>query len=103
MEGVLAIAGVVGRIGEKISVITRRKAADRHELLALGHLVQVEEDLLWCVDRSLLAAIDRILLSFLRARVIKIVAPAIRDAHVSLFDVAENLVVKLVLHRLSRL
>src|SRR5258708_4106246 len=50
----------------------------------------------------MLATKDRILQTFLRARVVKVIAPAIRNVLVGLFDVTENFVVELRLERLSR-
>ena len=97
MQRVLAITGVVGRVGEQIAIIARRKGADRHELLSFGHFVHGREELLRWRRGSALAAEDRILLPLNRARVIEIIAPAIRHVDVGLFDVAEHFVVELFL------
>ena len=56
-EGVLAEAGVIGRVGEHEAVGADGHSADRHEGLAFGELVDVEEDLFGGVE-VLFAAVD---------------------------------------------
>src|SRR5713101_2289006 len=51
----------------------------------------------------MLATEDRVLQTLFRARVVKVIAPAIGNVLVGLFDVTEDLVVELVLERFGRL
>ena len=103
LQRVLPVARVVGRVGQQIAVVAGLKRADRHELLSLGQFVHIEKNLFGRFEIAVLPAKDRILQTFFGARVVKIIAPAVRHIHVSLLYVAENFVVKLCLQRLGRL
>ena len=46
VEGVLAIAGLVGGVGEEVAIGRDGEGAEGHEGFALGELVDVEDDLL---------------------------------------------------------
>ncbi len=97
VQGVLAEAGVVGRVGEALAVVAHHVAAEAHELLPFGQLVQVEGDLLGSFEGLRLAAVDRVLLALFRARVVPEGALAVGDVHVRLLDPREHLLVERVL------
>ncbi len=95
---------VVVAVGEQVSVRAHGIRGDRHEGMPLGHFVLVEKDFFRRVrGRRLLAAADRILLPCLSSHVIKVVAFAIRNFDVGLFDPAQHLVIELFLERFGRL
>ena len=96
VQRVLAIADVVGRIGEQVAVVARLVCSEAHELLPLGHLVHVQHNLLIGVE-GLLPRIDRILLALHRARVPVPAVVPVRHVRVGLLDVAEHLVVERLL------
>ena len=103
VEGVLAEAGVVGGVREPLAVVAHRVVAEAHELLPLGQLVEVEGDLLRGFEGARLAAVDRVLLPLLRARVVPVAALAVGDVDVRLLDPPEHLLVESVLERQRRL
>ncbi len=45
-DGVALVAGGVGRVGQQVGVGADRRAAEREEVVALGELVEVEQELL---------------------------------------------------------
>ena len=94
---VLAIAVVVDAVREQLGVVRDREGVDGHEFLALGQLVDVEQDLFRRLEAPLLPRVDRILLPFHRARVIEVRALAIRHLDVGLLDPAQHLVIELLL------
>ncbi len=97
-------AGLVRVIGEKVAVRADDGApAHGHERLAFRELIDVEDHFFRRLQRSLLAAIDRVLLPFLRARVIEITAIQEWDVDVRLLDAPQHLVVELLLQRLRGL
>ena len=101
-ERVLPEARRVRRVREKVPVVAHGVSSERHELLALRELVQVEGDLLGSVGK-LLPAVDAVLLPLLGAEVVQPVALAVRHGEVGLLDVGEHLGVQRVLKRLRRL
>jgi hypothetical protein len=103
LQLVLAIAVVVGREEEELAVVADLKVADGHELLPLGELVDVEQDLLGRIHVPLAPRVDRVLLPLDRPRVIEVaVVLAIGNVDVGLLDAAEHLVVELFLQLLRR-
>src|SRR5207244_10668047 len=76
---------------------TRRKAA-----MALREPVEAEGDLLGRLEAPVFATEDRVLLALLRARVVDVVAPPVRDGRVVLLDPAEHLGVERRLERSGR-
>ena len=101
VQRVLAIADVVGGVREEVAVVARLEPSDAHELLPLGQLVHVEHHFFRRVER-LLAQEDRVLFSFLGARVVVPAVLTVRDVGVRLLDMAEHLVVQLLLQRRER-
>ncbi len=99
VQVVLPEARLVGGVGEERAVVARRPAAQGEELLALGHLVELEQHLLGRLERAGLAAEDGVLLSLLGARVIEEAADAEGDVDVGLLHAREHLRVELVLQR----
>ena len=80
LQRVLPIAGIVGAVGEQVSVVTRSEQPDAHELLALGQFVHVDHDFFGRVEIAVLATEGGILFTFLSTRVVEVIAPAIRHA-----------------------
>ena len=74
LKRVLAIAGVVSAVGEQVAIVARNEAADAHELLALRQFILIEHDLFRRVEAAFLATEDRILFTFLSARVIEVIS-----------------------------
>ena len=98
-EGVLAEAGGVNGVGEPAAVVGDVGGAYGEEGEAFGELISVEDDLFRSVRsnrRAALAAKDGVLFSLFGADVVPPVAFAVRGGLVSLLDVAEHLVIKLV-------
>ncbi len=102
-ERVVSKPGVVRRVGEEGAVAADLSGADRHELLALGQGVDVEVDLLGRLDAALLAAVDRVLLALLGARVVVPAAVAVGHRKVGFLDAPEHLVVESLSEGLGRL
>src|SRR6266571_6404148 len=95
LQSVLAVAGVVSRVGEQIAVVAGSERAYAHELLSLGKLVLVQHDFFFGIEATLLAAEDWILFTLLRARVVEVITQTIGHVLVRLLDVAEHLLVEL--------
>jgi hypothetical protein len=102
VQAVFPEADVVRRIGEEAPVVGDLLVRDRHELLAPGELVDVEDDLLG-VSFRLLAAVDRILLPLLGPGVVEVLPLAVGNREVRLLDPGQHLVVELLLEFLGRL
>ena len=81
-------------------VVADFEAAYRKKLEALGELVRVEHDHFVALAAEtanradFLAATDRVLLSFLGARIVVVTSAANRNVHVSLLDMAEHLLIE---------
>src|SRR5262249_47188046 len=95
--------GVVRGVGQPVGVLARLVNADRHELFPGRQLILIDRDLFRGGYASLLASKDRVLFAFLPARVIEVAALMVRHVDVSLFDVADHLVIKLLLESLGGL
>ena len=80
VEPILAEARAVGGVGEQIGVVADLEAAERQELDPLGELVQVEQHFFGALPPNepfggrFLAAPDWVLLPFLDARIVKVLA-----------------------------
>src|ERR1051325_4937184 len=79
LQRVLAITGVVSAVSEQVAVVARNKRAHGHELLALSQFILIEDDFFLAVGAAFLAAVNRILLTSLGARVIEAAEPRDRD------------------------
>ena len=103
VQRVVAEARVVGRVGEQVPVVADVARRDRHELLAFRKGVDVEVDLLLPLEAALLAAVDRILLALLSARVVEPSAVPVGHREIGFLDPPEHLVVERLLEPLRRL
>ncbi len=103
LQAVLPVAGRIGRVGQPVAIVAHGVRAEREELLAFCQRVEVEEDFLGAVHAALAAAHVLVLLSFLGARVVEVVANARRDAQVGLLDASEHLGVERLLKALGGL
>ena len=99
VERVLAEAGRVGRVGQKVRVRGHVEDADGHEGVTLRHLVEVEQHLLGRLHRAFAAREDRVLLTLLGARVVHVAGVTVRDVGVGLLDAREHLLVEPLLKR----
>ena len=99
---VVAGAGEVYRVREPAAVVAHRVGAEREERVALGQRVEVEGDGLRRVGRAL-AAVDRVLLAGLRARVVEPAAEGVRHALVVFLDAGQHLAVERLLEGGARL
>ncbi len=61
MQRVLAKAGVINRVGEKVLVFRDGKGPERHERMALRQFVAIEDDLFRRLHRALPPAVDSVL------------------------------------------
>jgi len=102
-QRVLAKAGVVERVGEPVGVVVDGISAEGEEGMAHGQGVEIEQDLLGLIRPGGLAAVDRILLALLRARVIEVIAATVGNGRVVFLDAAQDLPVERVLERFHRL
>ena len=102
-QRVLAKAGVVERVGEPVGVVVDGVSAEGEEGMAHGQGVEIEQDLLGRIRPGGLAAVDRILLALLRARVIEVIAATVGNGRVVFLDAAQDLPVERVLERFHRL
>ena len=75
--------------------------AHRAVLVPLGHLVDIDHDLLGRLQRALLAAEDRVLLALFDARVVVVIVPLVRRRHVGLLDARLELVKQRLFERLG--
>jgi len=92
-EGVLAEAGGVGGVGEQGIVVADFEDTEAEESVALGELIEIEEDLLvGGVDCC--AAIDGVLLAFDGTGVVFEAAKGVRDAEIGLLNAAEHFVIE---------
>ncbi len=94
VQRVLAETGVVDRVGEQVLVFGDAEAAERHEGMAFGELVAVEDDLFGSIHRSLAAAVDGVLRAFDGARVVVVAGVAVGVGLVGLLDVAQHLAIE---------
>jgi hypothetical protein len=97
VKGVLAEAGHVGRVGEEVAVVAHAGRTQGQEGVAHRELVQVEHHLLRRVQAPRLAAVDRILLALLGARVVEEAAPPVGHGLVVLLDARQHLGVEALL------
>ena len=91
VQGVLAEAGVVGRVSEQVVVGADGHGAHGHEGLAFSKFVDVEEDFFGGVWSCLAAAVDRILQAFDGAGGVEPAAVGVRDGLVGFLDVRKHL------------
>ena len=99
-DRVLPPTNCVDCIGQDTLTGSHFEPGDVAEVMALGHAVDIEKDLLLLfVNRR--AAIDSVLLPLLDAPVVKEVPLAIRDRHIFLFDPLLDLFEKFCLQRLG--
>ena len=103
VQRVVAKAGEVDGVREQPRVVAHRVDPEREEGVALRHPVEVERDLLRRARHVAPAAVDRVLLAGLRARVVDVGAAPVGDAGVVLLDAREHLLVEGVLERLRAL
>ena len=96
-QRILPKAGVVGNVGQQIPIVTDRESAEGHELLAFGQFVHIQHDLFRSIHTSLFAAVNRVLLASLGARIIKVIAVAIRHLDIRLLDAPQHFGVQLFL------
>jgi len=97
VEGVLAEAGGVCRVGDPASVVGDVGAAYGEERVPFSQRVSIEDDFFVTFGarrRSTLPAVDRVLAAFFGAGVIPPIAVAERNCVVGLLDVAKHLVVE---------
>ena len=71
--------------------------------MPLGHGVQIQRHLFGCVEATGLAAIDRVLLALLSARVVEVRPPAVGHRGVVLLDAGQHLLVEHLLESLGGL
>ena len=91
VQGVLAEAGRVGGVGEQRVVGADGHGADRHEGVAFGKLVHVQQDLLRGVECGFAAAVDWVLQAFDGACGIQPAAARIGHRLIRLLDVRKHL------------
>ena len=101
-DGVLAAADGVLRDGGPAAVGAHLEVGDGIELMPLGALVAVEDDLLGRIQAAALAGEDGVFLARLVARVVPVAVPALRHGRIVLLDAADDLAVELVLERAVR-
>ncbi len=99
VERVLPEAGDVGGVGEAPAVVAHRRRADREERMADRERVQIEDHLLGRVETARLAAVDRVLLAGLGARVVEEAALPIGNGLIVLLDARQHLRVEALLER----
>ena len=102
-ERVLAESGEIDRVGQTNAVVADHEDAEREKRMALGERVEIERDLLGRVEPVGLSAVDRVLLAFLRPRVIEMVAATVGDGRVVFLDAAQDLLVERFLECFHRL
>ena len=95
-QRVLPEPGEIGRIGEEVAVVAHHRHAEGEERMARRERIEIERHLFGRVHASRLAAEDGVLLALLRARVIEVVAAAVRDGLVVLLDARQHLRVERV-------
>src|SRR5262249_31970940 len=98
-ERVLPEAGGVAAVGQQAAVVANDSARHVVEFVPPGEFVDVEQDLLVAVEAAPLAAMDRVLLTFLRSRKVPVIPLADRYAQVGLLDAGQELLVEPVLER----
>jgi hypothetical protein len=103
LERVLAVAGVVDGVGEKVPVVRDGVGAEAGVLVADGQLVQVERDLFGRRHTALLAREDGVLLTLDGARVVEVAVLAVGHLRVGLLDARVHLLVERLLEGLGRL
>ena len=102
VQRVLTEAGVVDGVGDEVLVLGDGEAAERHEGMAFGELVAVENDLFRGLHRALAAAVDGVLRALDGARVVVITGVVVGVGLVGLLDVAEHFAIEGLLQRLGR-
>ena len=103
VERVLAEPGEVGGVGEQAAVVADLAAPRARNGWPTGELVQVEHHLLRRLQAARLAAVDRVLLALLGARVVEEAAPPVGHRLVVFLDARQHLVVEAFLEALGRL
>src|ERR1019366_3308300 len=93
LQGVLAEAGVIDGVGEKILVVGDHQGAETDELVVFAEGVEVEQNFFGGVHIALAAALYGILLALFGARVVEILATAGGDGKIGLFDMPQHLLV----------
>ena len=101
VQRVLAETGVVDGVGEQVLVFGDVEAAERHEGMAFGELVAVEDDLFGSIHRSLATAVNGVLRAFDGARVVVVAGVVIGVGLVGLLDVAQHLAIEGLLEGLG--
>ena len=101
-QDILPVTVRVERVRQPVGVVADGVGPEAEELVALGELIEVEHDLFGAGHAALAAAHEGVLLPFLRARVVEVLADARRHTEVGLLDAPEHLLVERLLQRLRR-
>src|ERR1700683_361199 len=91
LKSVLAKAAVVDRISQEVLIVADNKCAQPGIALTFREFVKIEQHFFMRRHGAFAAALDRILLPFLGARVVKIAAAARGYAEIGLLDAGEHL------------
>ena len=93
LQGVLAEAGVIDGVGQKILVVGDHEAAEADEFPVLAEGVEVEQNFFGGFHAALAAALYGVLLAFFGARVVEILAAAGGDGEIGLLDMPQHLLI----------
>ena len=91
------MAAYIDGVGEQGVVVTISKRAYGHEFLSFGERIEVEDDFLRRIQRTLFSAKDRILFPLFGPRIKPITPLQVGRGHVALLDASEHFLVKCTL------
>ena len=99
----MAESGVVRGVSQQIPVVADVESTQGHKGLPLGEFIYIQENLFRSIHAAFSPAMNGVLLSRFRSRIIKIAALLVGDFHIGFLDPAQHFFVKLLLQRFGRL